>query len=69
MMWVGLRCGLQHTYIEGPTRWPTVYLASHHTMTLCDFTLFTFKALWILPGSFFKWLCVFAVAAVRHSQR
>jgi hypothetical protein len=34
--------------------WPHVYLASHHTMTLCDFTLFTFKALWILPGSFFR---------------
>ena len=51
-MWVGLRCGLQHTYFEGPTRWPHVYLTSHHTMPLCDFTLFTFKALLVLPASF-----------------
>ena len=55
-MWVGLRCGLQHTYIEGPTRWPHVYLTSHHTMPLCDFTLFTCKALLVLPASFFGWL-------------
>ena len=35
----------------GPmSTWPAIT----HTMTLCDFTLCTFKALWILPGSFFR---------------
>jgi len=47
MMWVGLRCVP-----------PALSSTRHHTIALCDFTLFTLKALLILPGSFFQVVAV-----------
>jgi len=54
MMWVGLRCVP-----------PALSSTRHHTIALCDFTLFTLKALLILPGSFFSSGCGLAPKAWR----
>ena len=57
MMWVGLRCVP-----------PALRSTRHHTIALCDFTLFTLKALLISSSSIFWWLRSGAKGAVDLAQ-